>query len=890
MKKSILNQEYFLIEEGALDWSKPLPVDLYLYLPKNNRVVKIRLAGSFLEISSREKFFALGEHALLSIADPSSMTGVSSDPEFESKLEVSISSEEQIATEAGSEFEGAEKQAGEAGSTVDWGTDPKRDAVEVDLGIEAKEKGAGADVGDLRGLKKVGETEFGDLLDPKEGHAQGEMEDLSIDPKQKKSGFDGEDLSAKKSKKSSREFDQEKSDAEAEAENEEVIAGKEPAEKKEKPIPFHLRAKQEVGQEDEDNGSDELSLENKKSPWGQGSDAKEANVRGKTLKEPEQEKRRIQGGAEEKEAEQRFSSSPAEEEELIRVRGQKEEKDLSEKRFQAQMQQQQKQMLRLSKDIEEIEETIISGSDEGKDFVEEERRFKQDIEQAKTIDAKTKRFSDEVQEEQKLDESERATAKLSMKITNRLRLLRGELSRSVEVEKSGKTKPEDVKQMRAEIQEKIKVHERDLMVIETLDDEEFDKTMLPEELQALDRAGLVEVLSEDVRLIKGSLLLEENEGVKILGKLAGIKAKQFGVFGEKLAGLRDQILKIKGGEFGTDPEQVRVVAGKLEKEMNEKIFSTRVANQIAKDNTALRTELKNLMGKKPKDSQERIQIENRAQEILGEISKREIIINQLDAESEVSEKELQKVVPNLKEFQKRFSFQPDNPESTEALIKAIEIMEKETIDLRVQANDVAKSLDTQIREGKNHLKEKNEIKGDGTEVSATKVHGDAAREMQAAMHALHIFQSFGYESDSLGEIVVEACLLAKHFSEELADGIRPEVSQMHRALQDGIADLDPGFQDGVRAIRLAQAYNAVPGVITGKLELDPKAFQVVYSDLLRSFDSEVDYQLLERARQSVERNQAQLVRRPNQDLVTRVKQRVGQWNQKRVRERQKIGA
>ena len=271
----------------------------------------------------------------------------------------------------------------------------------------------------------------------------------------------------------------------------------------------------------------------------------------------------------------------------------------------------------------------------------------------------------------------------------------------------------------------------------------------------------------------------------------------------------------------------------------------------------------------------------RRQKLQEDVLRLKSLAQAIDNGEPVSDKKFQ---PYVEELPKNFQISGEkvSPEEYEKVIQSIRDLNEEAVEVKRGAIEALKGLD--LSPPAVNLSPVGPIGEPETLTSSPAeedlkrmVSGDDGKLAQAGVYAATILRSFGYEKTEFEKDMVLAALLWRHPPEQVATGFSPTVTIFHQAAHDPQANTDILVQDLGQAIRLANLYVEMPGVITGKFSIDPEIFHRLCEDLKKS--EPTDHENLERARQGIvsvlsESERAKLIA-----LSKDAYQSVGKWKQ-----------
>ena len=571
------------------------------------------------------------------------------------------------------------------------------------------------------------------------------------------------------------------------------------------------------------------------------------------------------------ESEQRFSQDPAEKEERMISRAGQGDKatDGDDKTILAWESQDEKDVRQIRADIEELQGDLIK-VEGGKEFVEELQKIAAGETEEEDGSSWRTTLSDDSPKLQGLDKGQAATAKLSFAVNKRLGQLRRELSNGNRFVPDAKTKREDIQARRKLLQEDIRKCESTLVLLESLDDDDFDTVDLPPELKGKDKIDLVRFVAARVEEMRGTSMLREEDYTLVQGRIESTKAKNFQVFGEGITRIEQQITKrmAKAKEKPIDAkeaEELRTVAVR-------ELKAARASANIAKKLTGLRSTLSSLLGdsksglrSNPKENAER---ERKAMQIQMGIREMENLALQVDSGQSPDEARLTPFLEPEEEGEKFFPGEATVHGIGRILVALGEVKGK-LVAAKMEAADseadLAKQLDgesgdpAQTTNGKaaNAAKAtERELKEVVSEQEAqadfkTLVSGRDGKELQSGVYAAALLRFFGYRDESLERELVTACYLYDFLEEQLVGEFNETVLMLHKTFHNPLDDESMCLRDLSQAVRMARSYNEMPGVITGKFAMDPLIFSKLCDRMWTEKDPDVDYQLVERARQRV---------------------------------------
>lgn len=321
------------------------------------------------------------------------------------------------------------------------------------------------------------------------------------------------------------------------------------------------------------------------------------------------------------EAEQSFNPDQAEAEIMAMVKAQSEPEDDSSRKVAA--------------EIDEIQEDLRSFAADQEEFVEDVQRIESGEEKALAGDWALAEDSPQLKG---LSKEEKAGAKLAFALGKKLGQLRGELNAASRTPTKSPEEEAELASRKEALGQQIKKLEATSMILESLDDKDIE--VQSPELAGKGKVELLGQLEAALGEIEGSALLNEDDARAISKKIKRVKAEDFGVHGEKVDELRETLAQRRAkADLGAPIEKVARKA--INKMVAREVRAAKVGAVAARELAKQRQELSELLNQPASSPEESAELETRARKLQERIAGLESLSVAVEAGEEVPDAVLQ---------------------------------------------------------------------------------------------------------------------------------------------------------------------------------------------------------------------------------------------------------
>jgi hypothetical protein len=340
---------------------------------------------------------------------------------------------------------------------------------------------------------------------------------------------------------------------------------------------------------------------------------------------------------------------------------------------------------KISGEVAAMEDAMAVATAAGKEFVDELRRI-----EAGEADGDSEWVLASEGGSGEVSPENAAAGRFSRAISKQLGKLRSELNQSIQHIPDGMSR-EEVQERRQALKKEIDRLEGVSLLLEALDDEDLEVSHLPDELKDLDKHGLLGHLENAMAGLKGGKLLSEKDHKLLSRKVNKAKEEELSGYGEEISNLKD---RFAAPLLRARDQNVPLEAAEREKlnlSLAKEVETAQTGMRIAKALTGLRGSLSELLEAKPKSAKERQANEAKASELMQSIRKLENLATSVEAGEEVNPAEL---APFRRPVGLGFSVKEgESPgESLERISASLDQLRKEVISSKSEAAAAEKRL------------------------------------------------------------------------------------------------------------------------------------------------------------------------------------------------------
>lgn len=452
---------------------------------------------------------------------------------------------------------------------------------------------------------------------------------------------------------------------------------------------------------------------------------------GDSEKEDKEEKRFVADKVE-KEKEQRFKSNPSEKEEKrhLSFKAEKPEEDVERsfendpevqkaKSFLSDPKLKESASKQINSQLDELEEALTKFSPDQREFVNELRVISGAKEDTSALPVLT--IPPDSPHLKGLEPEEVAATKLSFTLGKRTGLLRRELNQAICTEPKDESERELAQERKKQLREKIEKMEKVSMLLEALDQQDVSDMDLPGSLKGKPKQELLDELEKEMEEMRGSEVLTEPDAILMDKKIAGIRNKELAVHATGLdrvnKKLSEQAKRAGKAQANLDPEGLKALNRELAKEMR----AAKIGKKISEDIIEKRRELREIL-EGPLQSNDGTKKQQRAMELQEKLQELVSLSFSVEAGENVSPALIE---PFSVEVPDEIITHADGPVEVERVMAEIELLKESVIAVKNSATEEEKKLmekiNGEVESEKSLSSFESETRGDGLEAAKSRV-------------------------------------------------------------------------------------------------------------------------------------------------------------------------